>query len=83
MICFYRIQNKFSAQDEIAPARSVSFDADGARIFCGFEKTIRVFNVDTPGRNFEERKTFGKFGSLEKLVIFSLEKLVIFGLVRK
>ncbi|GFW96105.1 telomerase Cajal body protein 1 [Trichonephila clavipes] len=55
--CTYR---SYDQMDEIIAAKSLSFDADGARIFCGFDKTIRVFNVDLPGRNYETRQTFAK-----------------------
>ncbi|GFU42113.1 telomerase Cajal body protein 1 [Nephila pilipes] len=55
--CSYRC---YDQMDEVTAARSLSFDADGSRIFCGFDKTIRIFNVDLPGRNFETRQTFAK-----------------------
>ncbi|KAF8796899.1 telomerase Cajal body protein 1-like [Argiope bruennichi] len=50
----------YDQMDEIIAARSLSFDSEGQRIFCGFEKTVRIFNVDLPGRNFEIRNTFAK-----------------------
>ncbi|XP_015927710.2 telomerase Cajal body protein 1 [Parasteatoda tepidariorum] len=55
--CSYRTYNQL---DELTTARSLSFDADGGRIFCGFDKMVRVFNTDLPGRNCEERPTFVK-----------------------
>ncbi|GFQ88929.1 telomerase Cajal body protein 1 [Trichonephila clavata] len=55
--CSYRA---YDQMDEITAAKSLSFDADGARLFCGFDKTIRVFNVDIPGRSYETRQTFAK-----------------------
>ncbi|XP_035223781.1 telomerase Cajal body protein 1-like, partial [Stegodyphus dumicola] len=55
--CSYRSYNHV---DEIEPARSLGFTADGQKLFCGFEKYIRIFDVDNPGRQFEERKIFAK-----------------------
>ncbi|GIY32614.1 telomerase Cajal body protein 1 [Caerostris extrusa] len=55
--CSYRSYNQM---DEMIAARSLSFDTDGQRIFCGFEKTVRIFDVNLPGRHCEVRPTFAK-----------------------
>ena len=43
--------------DAITSAVSVRFDPSGQKIFCGFERMIRIFDVSRPGRSCEERPT--------------------------
>ncbi|CAN7997576.1 unnamed protein product, partial [Ixodes hexagonus] len=52
--CSYRPYNHL---DEPVAAHSISFDASGDKLYCGFNKMIRVFHVASPGRSFEERPT--------------------------
>ncbi|KAG7258996.1 hypothetical protein CRUP_021968 [Coryphaenoides rupestris] len=46
--------------DEVAAAHSLCFSPDGARLYCGFDKTVRVFHTERPGRDCEERPTLVK-----------------------
>ncbi|ESO92885.1 hypothetical protein LOTGIDRAFT_120154 [Lottia gigantea] len=57
LICSYK---SYDQADEMVAAHSVAFNNEGNKIYCGFTKTIRVFDVSRPGRNFENRKTFVK-----------------------
>lgn len=45
--------------DEVTAAHSLSFSPDGTRLYCGFDKTVRVFHTERPGRDCEERPTVG------------------------
>lgn len=46
--------------DELTAAHSLCFSPDGARLYCGFDKTVRIFYTDRPGRDCEERPTVVK-----------------------
>lgn len=46
--------------DELTAAHSLCFSPDGTQLYCGFDKTVRVFYTDRPGRNCEERPTIVK-----------------------
>lgn len=52
--CSYRPYNHL---DEPVAAHSIGFDNFGEKLYCGFDKMVRVFNVNRPGRCFEERPT--------------------------
>ncbi|KAM3857824.1 telomerase Cajal body protein 1 [Diretmus argenteus] len=43
--------------DELTAAHSLCFSPDGSQLYCGFDKTVRVFYTDRPGRDCEERPT--------------------------
>ncbi|XP_034532299.1 telomerase Cajal body protein 1 [Notolabrus celidotus] len=43
--------------DELTAAHSLCFSPDGTQLYCGFDKTVRVFYTDRPGRDCEERPT--------------------------
>lgn len=47
----------YDAQDQLEAARCVVFDPSGQKLFCGFRRMIRVFDVSRPGRVCEERPT--------------------------
>ncbi|XP_072395877.1 telomerase Cajal body protein 1 homolog [Diabrotica undecimpunctata] len=49
--CTYRGYNN---QDEVEPAISVTFSADGQNIFCGYKKNVKIFATGRPGRDFVE-----------------------------
>ncbi|KQK13319.1 hypothetical protein BRADI_1g09320v3 [Brachypodium distachyon] len=49
--CTYRA---YDAMDEITAALSVSFNSTGSKLFAGYNKAIRVFDVHRPGRDFEQ-----------------------------
>ncbi|PKA63244.1 Katanin p80 WD40 repeat-containing subunit B1 like [Apostasia shenzhenica] len=44
----------YDAMDEITAALSVSFNTSGSKIFAGYDKYIRVFDIHRPGREFEQ-----------------------------
>ena len=46
-------------QDELVAANSLAFNPDGSKIYCGFNKMIRVFDSARPGRDCEEYATVG------------------------
>lgn len=45
--------------DELTAALSLCFTPDGSQLYCGFDKTVRVFHTERPGRDCEERPTTG------------------------
>ncbi|ESN99238.1 hypothetical protein HELRODRAFT_162754 [Helobdella robusta] len=62
----------FNQMDELVAACSLSFDWNGAKIFCGFERIVRVFDVSRPGRDFETRPTcFEKEGQTGLISCFA------------
>ena len=48
--------------DELSAAHSLCFTPDGRRLYTGFDKMVRVFHTDRPGRDCEERPTLGQYG---------------------
>ncbi|KAG9454328.1 hypothetical protein H6P81_007232 [Aristolochia fimbriata] len=52
--CTYRA---YDAMDEITAAFSVSFNPSGTKLYAGYNKSLRVFDVHRPGRDFEQRST--------------------------
>nr|XP_057923633.1 telomerase Cajal body protein 1 isoform X2 [Doryrhamphus excisus] len=46
--------------DELTAAHSLCFSPDGSQLYCGFDKAVRVFYTDRPGRDCEERPTIVK-----------------------
>ncbi|XP_077598803.1 telomerase Cajal body protein 1 [Stigmatopora nigra] len=46
--------------DELTAAHSLGFTPDGSRLYCGFDKTVRVFHTERPGRHCEVRSTASK-----------------------
>ena len=42
-------------QDEISAAYSVQFSADGSKLYCGFDRTVRIFDTGRPGRDCVQR----------------------------
>lgn len=55
--CSYRA---YDQMDEVVAANSLAFSLDGQKLYCGFNKMIRVFDVERPGRQFTERPTYIK-----------------------
>ncbi|KAH7650722.1 Guanine nucleotide-binding protein [Dioscorea alata] len=49
--CTYRAYNDM---DEITAALSVSFNSSGTKLFAGYNKMLRVFDVHRPGRDFQQ-----------------------------
>ncbi|KAH7857946.1 hypothetical protein Vadar_018194 [Vaccinium darrowii] len=52
--CTYRA---FDAMDEITAAFSVGFNPAGTKIFGGYNKSLRIFDVHRPGREFKQHST--------------------------
>ncbi|OVA14428.1 WD40 repeat [Macleaya cordata] len=52
--CTYRA---YDAMDEITAAFSVAFNNSGTKVFGGYNKSIRVFDLHRPGRDFEQYST--------------------------
>lgn len=55
--CVYRA---YDAADEITAAYSLAFDRQGSRIWAGYNKCIRVFDLSRPGRDCQTISTFQK-----------------------
>ncbi|KAH7516000.1 hypothetical protein FEM48_Zijuj10G0088100 [Ziziphus jujuba var. spinosa] len=52
--CTYRA---YDAMDEIAAAFSIAFNPAGTKIFAGYNKSVRVFDLHCPGREFKQYST--------------------------
>ncbi|KAI5656964.1 hypothetical protein M9H77_25757 [Catharanthus roseus] len=52
--CTYRA---YDAMDEITAAFSIGFNNAGTKIFAGYHKCIRIFDVHRPGRDFKQHST--------------------------
>jgi len=46
--------------DELSAALCVSFNVDGDRLYAGYPRMIRIFDVGRPGRQIEDRPTCAK-----------------------
>ncbi|XP_074272139.1 uncharacterized protein LOC141596039 [Silene latifolia] len=55
--CTYRA---YDAMDEITAAYSIAFNPTANKIFAGYNKTLRVFDVHRPGRDFKQHSTLQK-----------------------
>lgn len=53
--------------DELTAAHSLCFSPDGAQLYCGFDKMVRVFHTERPGRDCEERPTIGQSSTSHRL----------------
>ncbi|KAK1556792.1 hypothetical protein Q3G72_012096 [Acer saccharum] len=52
--CTYRA---YDAVDEITAAISVAFYPAGTKIFAGYNKSVRIFDIHRPGRDFKQYST--------------------------
>ncbi|XP_010277943.1 PREDICTED: telomerase Cajal body protein 1 isoform X5 [Nelumbo nucifera] len=52
--CTYRA---YDAMDEITAALSIAFNPTGTKLFAGYDRSIRVFDIHRPGRDFEQYST--------------------------
>ncbi|KAH8511963.1 hypothetical protein H0E87_009234 [Populus deltoides] len=52
--CTYRA---YDAVDEITAAISLAFNPAGTKIFAGYNKSIRIFDIHRPGRDFAQYST--------------------------
>ncbi|KAL3519646.1 hypothetical protein ACH5RR_017795 [Cinchona calisaya] len=52
--CTYRA---YDAMDEITAAFSIAFNCAGTKIFAGYNKSLRIFDVHRPGRDFKQHST--------------------------
>ncbi|KAH8968590.1 hypothetical protein BDL97_03G134500 [Sphagnum fallax] len=55
--CTYRA---YDAMDEIAAAYSIAFNPTGSKLYCGYNKTLRVFDIARPGKEFSQYSTLTK-----------------------
>ncbi|XP_024377425.1 uncharacterized protein [Physcomitrium patens] len=55
--CTYRA---YDAMDEITAAYSIAFNNSGTKLFCGYNKTLRIFDTSRPGREFSQYSTLTK-----------------------
>ncbi|KAK9818157.1 hypothetical protein WJX72_007963 [[Myrmecia] bisecta] len=55
--CSYRA---YDHADEVTAANSVAFNLDGSKLFTGFNKHIRVYDVTRPGRDCQNISTHKK-----------------------
>lgn len=46
-------------KDELVNAYSIAFDSTGSKIYCGYKKSIKIFDISLPGKNFQDVKLFG------------------------
>lgn len=46
--------------DELTAPHSLCFTPDGLQLYCGFDKAVRVFYTDRPGRDCQQRPTVGE-----------------------
>ncbi|CAH1781527.1 unnamed protein product [Owenia fusiformis] len=53
--CSYRA---YDHMDELTSAHSLCFSEDGSKIYCGFNKAVRMFDISRPGRDCISRQTF-------------------------
>ncbi|XAR66391.1 hypothetical protein NMG60_11012613 [Bertholletia excelsa] len=55
--CTYRA---YDGMDEITAAYSICFNPAGTKLFAGYNKSLRVFDIHRPGRDFEHHSTVQK-----------------------
>ncbi|XP_051923954.1 telomerase Cajal body protein 1 [Hippocampus zosterae] len=67
--CSFRPYNHL---DELTAAHSLCFSPDGSQLYCGFDKTVKVFYTERPGRDCEERPTTAKKQSGQSGIISCL-----------
>ncbi len=65
LVCTYRAYNY---ADEVIAAHSIAFSLDGTKIYCGFEKSFRIFDTCFPGRQCLTKATFG-------IIIYQMKSL--------
>lgn len=58
--------------DELTAAHSLCFSPDGSQLYCGFDKIVRVFHTDRPGRDCEQRPTMGEGPSCRGITATSI-----------
>uniref|UniRef100_A0A1I7X6G0 WD_REPEATS_REGION domain-containing protein n=1 Tax=Heterorhabditis bacteriophora TaxID=37862 RepID=A0A1I7X6G0_HETBA len=58
--------------DELSAAYTMAFSADGLRMYGGYEKYIRIWDVRRPGRQITDIKTWNKGSGGQKAIISSI-----------
>eukprot|EP00058_Branchiostoma_floridae_P007867 XP_002593355.1 hypothetical protein BRAFLDRAFT_277111 [Branchiostoma floridae] len=53
--CTYKA---YDHMDEVVAAHSLTFNPEGNKLYCGFNKTVRIFETNRPGRECETRPTY-------------------------
>ncbi|KAJ8030698.1 Telomerase Cajal body protein 1 [Holothuria leucospilota] len=57
--CSYRPHDHL---DELITPHSLAFSLDGSKLYCGFNKLIKTFDITRPGKDCQTRQTKGKLG---------------------
>nr|CAG4641725.1 EOG090X06W9 [Eurycercus lamellatus] len=66
LVATYRAYNNV---DEVEAANSLCISPDGQKLYCGFDKCVRVFDVQIPGRNCQTRPTKSTDGASQSGII--------------
>ncbi|KAL0281532.1 UNVERIFIED_CONTAM: hypothetical protein PYX00_002490 [Menopon gallinae] len=69
--CLRATYQPINQYDEVTAAYSLAFSPDGRKIYSGFKKVIRIFDVSLPGRVSEERNVKPKGESVFQTSIIS------------
>jgi hypothetical protein len=48
-------------KEELVAARSIGFELQSGKLYCGYDRIIRAFDIQRPGVCIEQWKTFGNF----------------------
>lgn len=62
----YRAYNQV---DEVEAARSIAFDPQGEKLYCGFKNSLRVFDVSVPGRSYTTRNLKTASGDIQNGIV--------------
>lgn len=49
----------FNHLDELVNAYSISFNNMATKIYCGYNKCLKVFDISRPGKNYQDIKLNG------------------------
>uniref|UniRef100_A0A1B6D0K4 WD repeat-containing protein 79 n=2 Tax=Clastoptera arizonana TaxID=38151 RepID=A0A1B6D0K4_9HEMI len=47
----------YDQYDEVVAANSVAFSIDGAKLYCGYHNSVKIFSTDKPGRDYTNINT--------------------------
>ncbi|CAL8109680.1 unnamed protein product [Orchesella dallaii] len=61
----------FNHLEQLMSSYSLAFDSTGENIYCGFEKSIRIFNITRPGKQCVERSMKQSFPGLTQYGLLS------------
>lgn len=49
-------------------AYSIAFDSTAAKIYCGYKKSLKIFDITRPGKNFKDIKLNGNIIKQKKKI---------------